>query len=101
VSKLIEVYDPPMCCSTGVCGPSPDPKLIAFHETVLRLEAEGVTVKRYMLTAQPAEFMKQPEVVALMRSPEGTGALPVTIVEGKVFRKGAYPKYEELKAAAD
>lgn len=98
MSRLIEVYDPPMCCSTGVCGPSPDPKLIAFHETVLALEAEGVTVKRYMLTAQPAEFMKQSEVVALLRSPEGVGALPVTLVDGKLFRKGAYPTYAELAA---
>jgi len=99
MSKLIEVYDPPMCCSTGVCGPSPDPKLIAFQETVLRLESEGVTVKRYMLTGQPAEFMKQPEVVALLRSPEGVAALPVTVINGNVFRKGAYPEYDELRAA--
>ena len=26
----IEVYDPAMCCSTGVCGPEPDEQLARF-----------------------------------------------------------------------
>ena len=27
MSKL-EIFDPAMCCSTGVCGPSVDPELL-------------------------------------------------------------------------
>ncbi|MDH3390414.1 MAG: arsenic metallochaperone ArsD family protein, partial [Desulfobulbaceae bacterium] len=26
----IEIYDPPMCCPTGVCGPNVDPELVQF-----------------------------------------------------------------------
>jgi hypothetical protein len=26
----LEVYDPAMCCSTGVCGPEVDPALVTF-----------------------------------------------------------------------
>jgi hypothetical protein len=26
----VEVFDPPLCCSTGVCGPNVDPVLIRF-----------------------------------------------------------------------
>jgi len=26
--KTIEIFDPAMCCSSGVCGPSVDPKLV-------------------------------------------------------------------------
>ena len=26
----LQVFDPPMCCSTGVCGPQVDPELPRF-----------------------------------------------------------------------
>jgi len=30
VTKKIDVYDPAMCCSTGVCGPDVDDSLTDF-----------------------------------------------------------------------
>jgi hypothetical protein len=30
MSVTIRVFDPAMCCSTGVCGPSIDPELTRF-----------------------------------------------------------------------
>lgn len=42
MSKLVEIYDPPMCCPTGVCGPAVDPKVLAIQEAILKLEAEGI-----------------------------------------------------------
>jgi hypothetical protein len=26
----LDVFDPAMCCSTGVCGPEVDPQLVQF-----------------------------------------------------------------------
>jgi hypothetical protein len=101
MSKLVEIFDPPMCCPTGVCGPAVDPKLLAIQETILKLQAVGVTVKRYMLTSHPADFMRQPEVAALLRTPEGIKSLPVTVVNGKVLSKGAYPSAAEIAVAIE
>ena len=32
--KKIEIFDPAMCCSTGVCGPSVNPELIRVAAVV-------------------------------------------------------------------
>lgn len=28
--KTIQIFDPALCCSSGVCGPETDPALVAF-----------------------------------------------------------------------
>jgi hypothetical protein len=99
MSKVVEIYDPPMCCSTGVCGPSVDPKLIGIQDAVSQLQADGVTVQRYQVTTHPAAFLKNAEVAALMRTTEGLKSLPVTMVNGTVIRKGEYPSLIELREA--
>lgn len=99
MSKTVEIYDPPLCCPTGICGPSVDPKLVAIQEAVLKLQQSGVTVKRYQMTSHPAAFMQQPAVAALLRTAEGIKALPVTVVNGAVVKQGGYPALEEIEAA--
>jgi len=54
--KKIEVYDPPLCCPTGVCGPSVDPKLTRFAADLDWLKAKGVQVWGFGLSREPAEF---------------------------------------------
>lgn len=56
-------------------------------------------MKRYMLTSHPADFMKQPEVAALLRTPEGIKSLPVTVVNGQILTKGVYPTLAEISAS--
>lgn len=36
--KKIEIFDPAMCCSTGVCGPSVNPELIRVAAVVENLK---------------------------------------------------------------
>ena len=40
----VEIFDPPMCCPTGLCGPTLDQTLLDVNEMILRLQAEGVRV---------------------------------------------------------
>lgn len=94
----IEIYDPAMCCSSGVCGPSVDPVLVKMSETVLTLQKQGVEIVRYNLAQQPKEFMANKTVAGLLHK-NGKKALPVTIVNGEVFKTGSYPTYEELCTA--
>ncbi len=94
----VEIFDPPMCCPTGVCGASVDPALLAIQEAVLALKKNGVEIERYSLTHQINQFM-QNEVVAGLLNEKGIDVLPVTLVNGEVFATGRYPSYEELAVA--
>lgn len=91
----IEIFDPEMCCTTGVCGPAPDPALIRMQETVERLKAEGVEVARYQLSRNPMVFAENTLVYGKLLG-EGTSALPMVLVDGELRFCGRYPAYEEL-----
>jgi len=91
----IEIYDPAMCCSSGLCGPSIDPVLVKMNDTVLALKKQGVEIERFNLAQQPKEFMANKTVAALLQK-NGKKTLPIIIVNGEVFRTGEYPAYEDL-----
>jgi len=93
--KTIQVYEPPMCCSTGVCGPAVDPKLVRFAADVKWLGEQGVTVERYNLAQTPIAFAEN-EVVRAALTAKGEAALPLILVEGKVVFSGSYPPREGL-----
>ncbi len=90
----VQVFDPPMCCSTGVCGPAVDPKLVRFSADLDWLSSRGVEVERYNLSQQPAAFVGNSAVAAAMR--ERDDALPIILVDGKIVSQGSYPAREAL-----
>jgi len=91
----IEVYDPAMCCPTGVCGPVVDPVLACFAADLDWLKAQGVTVERFNLAQQPGMFAKS-EIVKHALSENGTDCLPLILVDGRIVSRGAYPTRGEL-----
>lgn len=95
----IDVFDPPMCCSSGVCGPSVDPLLAAFAADVDWLTTQGVTVVRHNLSQDPQPFVSNALVLDLMKR-EGNDCLPIVLVNGEELGHGAYPRREELARAA-
>lgn len=95
----IEIYDPPMCCSTGVCGPSVDPELVRFAADLDWLARQGVEVQRYSLSQQPAAFAKNPLVKEALEK-DGNDCLPLTVVDSTVVLKSRYPTREMLAAYA-
>ena len=95
----IQVFDPPMCCSTGVCGPSVDPELVRFATDVDWLKRQGVEVERHNLSQQPAAFANTP-VVKQALGKEGNDCLPLTLADGAVVCKGRYPTREMLAGVA-
>lgn len=95
----VEIFDPPMCCPTGLCGPAVDPALLDIYGAVLKLKTEfdgRASVERYVLGQQPAKFMQQPEVIRRLKA-EGVAVLPVTVVDGVVVKEKVYPSYDELR----
>jgi SAM-dependent methyltransferase len=95
--KTMQVYDPPLCCSTGVCGPNVDPVLPRIAGLLARLAKAGVKVERYNLAQQPLAFVQNPKVKALLDT-GGVEVLPVVFVDGALFLKGAYPGEKQGEA---
>ena len=86
----ITVYDPPMCCSTGVCGPEIDPALAQFAGDLDWLKGQGVEVRRFNLAQEPASFVANTDVKAILDRSDGD-ELPVILVGDKVVASGRYP----------
>jgi hypothetical protein len=91
----IKVFDPPMCCSSGVCGASVNPKLVQFAGDLDELKQRGVTVSRFNLSSEPAAFVAEPLVKEALAK-EGNGCLPLILVNGSIVSKGNYPTRNEL-----
>ncbi len=96
----VEIFDPPMCCPTGLCGPTLDQTLLDVNQMILTLKAEGVSVERYQMTSHPAAFLNNAEVMRLVREQQ-MAALPITVVRTKVIKTGAYPTLDEIKSHLD
>ncbi len=93
--KTLVLYEPAMCCSTGLCGPSIDPQLLKISLALDEMARHGIEVRRYNLSAHPKEFMVEPAVAERLQS-EGVNSLPLTLVDGVLVKKGAYPSPEEI-----
>jgi hypothetical protein len=91
----LEVFDPAMCCPTGVCGPAVDPKLVRFAADLDWLASRGVEVIRHNLAQEPAAFAGNPTVQAALAA-DGTACLPLLLADGRVVSKGSYPSREVL-----
>jgi hypothetical protein len=97
--KKIEVYDPPMCCSTGVCGTDVDPKLVQFASDLAWLKEQGASVTRFGLAQQPAAFVGNPAVAEALKV-HGNGCLPLVLVDGVIATRSIYPTREQLASLA-
>lgn len=91
----LEVFDPAMCCSTGVCGPDLDPQLVQFAADVKWLAEQGVSVQRHNLSNDPAAFMSNALVRRTLQA-DGVTCLPLGLVDGAIAFRGAYPRRNEL-----
>lgn len=91
----LQVFDPAMCCSTGVCGPSVDPVLPRFAADLEWLKSKGVEVERFNLAQQTAAFTAN-AVVKESLNRRGTDCLPLILVDGVIIVSGEYPSRSEL-----
>jgi hypothetical protein len=91
----VEVFDPAMCCSTGVCGPSVDPALVRFAADLDWLAGQGIEVTRATLSQEPAKFVAC-EPVRDALAVRGESALPAVLVTGELRSTGRYPDRAEL-----
>jgi hypothetical protein len=98
--KAIEIFDPAMCCSTGVCGPAIDPELARFAGDLAAIEQAGGQVRRYNLAQEPLAFAHN-AVVSKALQEGGPECLPLVLVGGQLRAMGAYPTRDKLLQWAD
>ena len=94
----LEIYDPPMCCSSGICGPSVDDKLVKINESInyLKDKYQKLVVERYMITQQPMKFKENPEVYKLIKD-NGNKVMPITTFNDQVIKTHSYPSLAEME----
>ena len=94
----VELFDPPLCCPTGLCGPNQDQTLLDVNEMVRALAEQGIAVARYQLASHPQFFVNHPAVMRLVRRQQ-LAALPITLVGGRIIKSGGYPTLAEVLSA--
>lgn len=91
----IQIFEPALCCSTGVCGTDVDQSLVTFAADVEWARQQGVAIDRFNLAQEPTAFATNPAVLRLLER-SGQKILPVVLVGGEVAMAGRYPERVEL-----
>lgn len=95
--KTLKIYDPAMCCPTGVCGTSVDTKLVQLSNFLNSLDKNMFTVKRFGLSTNPQEYVTNSEVSRLLNE-EGVESLPLIFLDEELLFKGDYPTVPQLSS---
>lgn len=93
--KKIEIYDPAMCCESGVCGPSIDPELLRVSFIVKNLENKKYPIIRHNLSNDPQAFVDNSQVNDMLHS-IGVNGLPYIFLDGELKMTKRYPTNEEF-----
>ncbi len=97
--KTLTIYDPAMCCSTGICGADIDQKLVDFAADLDWLKSEGIEVKRINLSQEPALFAENEQVKSVLQN-SGVEGLPVILANDEMQSSGQYPDRVKLAQMA-
>lgn len=93
--KKMSIYEPALCCETGICGVSIDPELIRISTTLNVLNKNGIKVERYNLNNAPIEFVRN-QIINKFVNEKGVDDLPVVMLDGEIIITGRYPTKEEF-----
>jgi hypothetical protein len=93
--RTLEIFEPALCCTTGVCGPDVPQELVTFSADVEWLRAHGQEVARFNLASEPVAFAGRPVVLDFLQI-SGSEGLPLVVVDGAVAMTGRYPSRDEL-----
>lgn len=91
----IAVYEPALCCNTGVCGPDVDQSLVNFTADVDFFRTSGVEIKRHNLANDPQAFVDNPVVMNFLQA-AGSESLPLVLVDNVTVLTGRYPTRDML-----
>ena len=93
--RTLQVFDPALCCSTGVCGADVDQALVSFSADLAWATSQGAKIERFNLAQQPMAFAENAVVKGFLER-SGAEALPLVLLDGEVALAGRYPNRAEL-----
>ncbi|WP_279145749.1 arsenite efflux transporter metallochaperone ArsD [Clostridium tyrobutyricum] len=93
--KKMIIFEPAMCCSTGVCGPSINKELLRISTIIDNLKNKGILIERYNLSGNPQIFADNKTINKIINK-DGIEILPVTMIDGVVVKSKDYPTNEEF-----
>lgn len=93
--KKMIIFDPAMCCSTGICGPGVNPELLRVATVISNLKSNGIFVERHNLSSNPQAFINNQVINGLLNQ-YSVSILPITMVDGVVVKTNGYPTNEEF-----
>lgn len=93
--KKMSIYEPAMCCSTGLCGVGVDPELLRISTVLDTLKKKGIEVERFNLTNAPMKFVTN-KVVNKFINEKDVDELPVILLDDEIVITGRYPTDEEI-----
>jgi len=95
--KTLKIYDPAMCCPTGVCGTDVDTRLVQLANFLTTLDNSKIDVNRYGLTTEPQAYVENKEVSRILNE-EGVDSLPLFFIDDELVFKGDYPEVPALSS---
>ncbi|MFV0503431.1 MAG: arsenite efflux transporter metallochaperone ArsD [Lachnospirales bacterium] len=95
--KKMIIFEPALCCETGVCGVGVDPELLRISAELNALKKHNVIIDRFNLNMAPMEFIEN-KVINKHLSEKGVEGLPAVVLEGKIIITGRYPTNEEIQS---
>lgn len=93
--KAIQIFDPALCCPTGICGTEVDQTLITAAADLDWAKQQGANIQRFNLAQQPLAFAENAVVKGFLER-SGQDALPLVLVDGEMALAGRYPSRAEL-----
>ncbi len=95
--STLQIFDKPLCCSSGVCGADVDPALVTFSADLQWLERQGVQVQRINPAHRPELFAASGLIREELKK-HGNGCLPVVVVNNAVVSRSVMPNRNQLAA---
>ena len=91
----VQVFEPALCCATGVCGEDVDQALVTFSADLDFVRSQGGDVRRYNLASEPLAFAETEAVKGFLQV-VGAKGLPLVLVDGVTAMTGGYPDRAQL-----
>ena len=82
--KRMSIYEPAMCCDTGVCGVNVDPELVRISTVINNLKKNGITIERYNLSSKPMAFVNNNKVKEALDKNGTANVLTIDIPTSKL-----------------
>ena len=93
--STIEVFEPALCCNTGVCGDDVDQALVTFSADLDWVRSQGGDIARFNLASEPLAFAEREPAKAFLQV-SGSEGLPLVLVDGVTAQTGRYPDRAQL-----